>query len=114
MAFPQNQPVDSIKTFELDDVVITASRVTEDISKSPVTIERLSRQEIYSSPSPSFYDALGNVKGVQMLIPSVGFKVINTRGFGNTTNVRFVQMVDGMDIQAPHLGNAHCKHAWTK
>ena len=104
LAFTQNQPADSIKTFELDDVVITASRVTEDVSKSPVTIERLSRQEIYSSPSPSFYDALGNVKGVQMLIPSVGFKVINTRGFGNTTNVRFVQMVDGMDIQAPHLG----------
>ena len=104
LAFAQNQPVDSIKTFELDDVVITASRVTEDVSKSPVTIEKLSRQEIYSSPSPSFYDALGNVKGVQMLIPSVGFKVINTRGFGNTTNVRFVQMVDGMDIQAPHLG----------
>ena len=104
LALAQNQPVDSIKTFELDDVVITASRVTEDVSKSPVTIERLSRQEVYSSPSPSFYDALGNVKGVQMLIPSVGFKVINTRGFGNTTNVRFVQMVDGMDIQAPHLG----------
>lgn len=104
MAFAQNHDVDSIKTIELDDVVITASRVSEDVSKSPVTVEILSRQEVYSSPSPSFYDALGNVKGVQMLIPSVGFKVINTRGFGNTTNVRFVQMVDGMDIQAPHLG----------
>lgn len=96
--------VDSMKVVELDSVVITASRVAEDISKSPVTIEKLSRQQIYSSPAPSFYDALENIKGVQMLVPSIGFKVINTRGFGNTTNVRFVQMVDGMDIQAPHLG----------
>lgn len=59
---------------------------------------------MYQSPAPSFFDALENIKGVQMLVPSLGFKVINTRGFGNTTNVRFVQMVDGMDNQAPHLG----------
>lgn len=39
-----------------------------------------------------------------MITPSLGFRVINTRGFANTTNVRFVQMVDGMDIQAPHIG----------
>ena len=39
-----------------------------------------------------------------MITPSLGFKVINARGFTNTTNVRFVQMVDGMDIQAPHIG----------
>ena len=30
--------------------------------------------------------------------------MINARGFTNTTNVRFVQMVDGLDIQAPHIG----------
>ena len=39
-----------------------------------------------------------------MITPSLGFKVINTRGFANTTNVRFAQLIDGMDIQAPHLG----------
>lgn len=34
----------------------------------------------------------------------MGFKVIATRGFANTTNVRFAQLIDGMDIQAQHLG----------
>jgi iron complex outermembrane receptor protein len=34
----------------------------------------------------------------------MGFKVINARGFSNTTNVRFVQMVNGIDNQAPHIG----------
>ncbi|UOQ71354.1 hypothetical protein [Hymenobacter cellulosilyticus] len=44
------------------------------------------------------------MKGVQVLTPSLGFKVLNARGFANTTNVRFVQLVDGIDNQAPHIG----------
>lgn len=102
--FGQEQQKDSVKTYRLEDIVVTASRLEEDLSKSPVSIEKMSAKTIYQSASPSFFDALENVKGVQMLVPSLGFKVINTRGFGNTTNVRFVQMVDGMDNQAPHLG----------
>ena len=34
---------------------------------------------------------------------SINFQVVNTRGFGNTGNTRFVQLVDGMDTQAPGL-----------
>lgn len=100
----QDHENDSLKTYRLNDIVVTASRLEEDVSKSPVSIEKVSARTFYQSPSPSFFDALENVKGIQMLVPSLGFKVINTRGFGNTTNVRFVQMVDGMDNQAPHLG----------
>lgn len=100
----QEQQEDTLKTYQLNDIVVTASRLEEDLSKSPVSIEKVGARSFYQSASPSFFDALQNVKGVQMLVPSLGFKVINTRGFGNTTNVRFVQMVDGMDNQAPHLG----------
>jgi len=102
--FAQDQKTDSLKTYQLNNIVVTATRLEEDLSKSPVSIEKMAAGTLYQSASPSFFDALENVKGVQMLVPSLGFKVINTRGFGNTTNVRFVQMVDGMDNQAPHLG----------
>jgi outer membrane receptor for ferrienterochelin and colicin len=95
---------DTVKTYQLEDIVVTASRLEEGLSKSPVSIEKIGAMSFYQSPSPSFFDALENVKGVQMLVPSLGFKVINARGFGNTTNVRFAQTVDGMDNQAPHLG----------
>ncbi len=88
----------------LDEVVVIASRVAERILQSPVSIEKANAQYFKSSAAPSFFDALENVKGVQMITPSMGFKVINTRGFANTTNVRFAQLIDGMDIQAPHLG----------
>ncbi|MEJ7660125.1 MAG: TonB-dependent receptor plug domain-containing protein [Hymenobacter sp.] len=56
------------------------------------------------TPAPSFFDAIEHLKGVQVITPSLGFKVINARGFTNTTNVRFAQLVDGVDNQAPHIG----------
>ena len=96
--------VDSVRTIHLQDLVITASRIKEDINKSPVTIEKVSQSTIEQSPAPSFFDELEHTRGVQMITPSMGFRVINTRGFTNTTNVRFVQLVNGMDNQAPHLG----------
>ena len=95
---------DSFTISVLNEAVVTASRITERILQSPVSIEKVNAAYFKNSPAPSFFDALENVKGVQMIIPSLGFKVINTRGFANTTNVRFAQLVDGMDIQAPHLG----------
>src|SRR5690606_1588323 len=48
------------------EVVITASRVPENILKSPVAIEKLDIRAIRETPAPGFYDALENVKGVQM------------------------------------------------
>ena len=89
---------------DLDDVVVTASRVEESFLQSPVTVEKLNPRAIRLSPSPSFFDAIDNIKGVQVITPSLGFKVINARGFTNTTNVRFAQLVDGVDNQAPHIG----------
>ncbi|MCZ8163502.1 MAG: TonB-dependent receptor plug domain-containing protein, partial [Microcystis sp. LE19-196.1B] len=54
-------------------------------------------------PQASFYDALNNMKGVEMSTQSLTFKSFNTRGFNANGNVRTVQMIDGMDNQAPGL-----------
>lgn len=88
----------------LDEVVVSASKVPEKILQSPVSVEKVGKEFFANTAAPSFFDALENVKGVEIITPSIGFKVINTRGFANTTNVRFAQLVDGMDIQAPHIG----------
>ena len=95
---------DSVIISVLNEVVVTASRIPESMLQSPVSIEKVNAAYFKNSAAPSFFDALENVKGVQLITPSLGFKVINTRGFANTTNVRFAQLIDGMDIQAPHLG----------
>ena len=86
------------------DVVITASRVPESILKSPVAIEKLDIRAIRETAAPGFYDALENVKGVQMTTSSLTFKVPNTRGFNIPNNFRFMQLVDGVDMQAATLG----------
>jgi outer membrane receptor protein involved in Fe transport len=86
------------------EVVVTASRVAESILKSPVAIDKLDIRAIRETPAPSFYDALENVKGVQMTTSSLTFKVPNTRGFNIPNNFRFMQLVDGVDMQAATLG----------
>ncbi|GAB4094035.1 TonB-dependent receptor [Flaviaesturariibacter terrae] len=87
-----------------NEIVVTASRVPESILHSPVAIQKLDIRAIKESPAPTFYDALENVKGVQMTTSSLTFKVPNTRGFNIPNNFRFMQLVDGVDMQAATLG----------
>ena len=88
----------------LEEVVVSASKVEESFLQSPVTVEKLNARALRLTPALSFFDAIEHLKGVQVITPSLGFKVINARGFTNTTNVRFAQLVDGVDNQAPHIG----------
>lgn len=90
----------------MDEVVVSASRVEESILKSPVSIEKMDLRDIQQTASVSFYDALENLKGVEMVTSGLTFKQINTRGFNHTGNSRFLQLVDGVDNQTPGLGFA--------
>ncbi len=85
------------------EVVVSASRVEESILKSPVTIEKMDIVAIKQAATPDFYDALANMKGVSVNNGSMNFTAVNTRGFATISNTRFVQLVDGMDTQAPLL-----------
>lgn len=85
------------------EVVVSASRVTQSILESPVSIEKLSLRAIRESPTPSFYDGITNLKGVESSVQSLTFRSITTRGFNANGNTRFNQFIDGMDNQAPGL-----------
>ena len=86
--------------------MVSASRTPERIMESPVTIERLDSRAIINTTSPSFYDGLENLKGVDINSNSLTFKYVNTRGFATFANERFMQLVDGMDNAAPGLNFA--------
>ena len=86
-----------------DEVVVSASRVPERILESPVSIERINSAAIRNTASPSYYDIIGNLKGVDVTTSSLTFKSISTRGFNGSGNLRLNQLVDGMDNQAPGL-----------
>jgi iron complex outermembrane receptor protein len=85
------------------EIVVSASRFEESVMKSPVAIEKMGILDIRNSPSANFYDALINLKGIDMTTQGFLFKSVNMRGFGSTGNPRTVQMIDGMDNQAPGL-----------
>ncbi|MGY4385401.1 outer membrane receptor protein involved in Fe transport [Pedobacter sp. UYP24] len=85
------------------EVVVSASRTPERILESPVSVERMGQSVLRELPTPSFYDALTNMKGVEVSAQSLTFKSVNTRGFNSNGNTRFNQYVDGMDNQAPGL-----------
>lgn len=103
----QEKPVEpdtARKVHVLEEIVISASRLSEKQLAAPVSISKLNTAQIQQAAAPGFFDAVGSMKGVHMIVPGMGFKIINTRGFSNTTNVRFVQMIDNIDNQSPHIG----------
>lgn len=86
-----------------EEVVVAATRTATKVMESPVSIERLSASNIRTSPASSYYDMVGQLKGVDITTSSLTFKTPSTRGFNFSGNTRFNQLVDGMDNQAPGL-----------
>ncbi len=84
-------------------VEITGQRISEKQKESPLTIESMDLLAIKATPSDNFYDGLGSMKGVDLTAASLGFKIINMRGFNSTSPVRSLQIIDGVDNQAPGL-----------
>jgi len=85
------------------EIVVSATRVATRILESPVSIERVSASAIQNAPVSNYYEALTNLKGVDMMASSLTFKTPTTRGFISSGNLRFNQLTDGMDNQAPGL-----------
>ena len=90
----------------LNEVVTAASRVPENILRSPVSIEKMNLKTIRENPSFTFYDGLQSVKGMEVVTSSLTYKQVNTRGFNSTGNSRFLQLTDGVDNQTPGLNFA--------
>jgi outer membrane receptor protein involved in Fe transport len=86
-----------------DVVEVRGQRISDKQKSSPLTVESMDVLAIKETAATSFYDGLGNLKGVDLTAASLGFKVINTRGFNSTSPVRSLQIIDGVDNQAPGL-----------
>ncbi|MEN9638516.1 MAG: hypothetical protein RLZZ262_384, partial [Bacteroidota bacterium] len=88
---------------ETGTVQVYGSRITEKQKQNPLTVETMDGIAIKEASSGNFYESLGNLKGVDMTSASLGFRVINTRGFNSTSPVRTLQLIDGVDNQSPGL-----------
>ena len=87
----------------LEAVTVKGRRVSDKILESPLTVESLDIIAIKETPASNFYEGLGSLKDVDLTSASLGFKVINMRGFNSTSPVRSLQLIDGVDNQSPGL-----------
>jgi outer membrane receptor protein involved in Fe transport len=90
-------------SYLIDPVIVVGSRISDKRRESPLTIESIDLLAIRESISNDFYEGLGALKGVDLTTASMGFTIINTRGFNSTSPVRSLQIIDGVDNQSPGL-----------
>ena len=86
-----------------ETIEVRGSRILDRQKEAPLTVEAMDAIGIKQTPSSNFYEGLGSLKGVDMTTASLGFTIINTRGFNSTSPVRSLQIIDGVDNQAPGL-----------
>ena len=87
----------------LDEVILSASRTAQSLFESPVTVERFDYTDIAASTGADFYQSLEQLKGVQVITTGIINQTLNARGFSTAWNEGFVQLVDGMNNEAPGL-----------
>ncbi len=88
---------------KLEDVVFTSEKISQEDLRAPIEKVSIGILELQSGPSFNFFDAVGNLKGVDLTTQSIVVQTVNTRGFNSTANPRFRQFTDGIDNQAPGL-----------
>ena len=87
----------------LTETVVSASRVEENIMRAPVTIDKVSAQQIERISTPEVMAGLGQLAGVDVNSASMLFTSISTRGFNTAKSERVIQLVDYMDTALPSL-----------
>lgn len=90
-------------TIVIDEIQVVGSRILDKQKESPLTIESIDLLAIKETTSNDYYEGLGSLKGVDLTTASLGFTVINTRGFNSTSPVRSLQIINGVDNQSPGL-----------
>ncbi len=95
----------SNETIVSEEIVVrgTENEVEQKNFRQVVSMEMMDALTIRETASSNFYQALGQLKGVDVVMQSMNFMTVNARGFNSTENTRFVQVVDGMDNMAPGM-----------
>lgn len=89
---------------ELNQVIVSASRIEESSLRTPVTIEKMDARAIQQAPAATMFESLNSLKGVDMVTSGLTLRQVNTRGFNSIGNSRFLQLTDGVDNQSAGLG----------
>ena len=68
---------------QLDEVITIGQKVEQSKLIAPMVVERLGALEIMQTASVSVFDAIGNLRGVDVTTQSMVLSTVNTRGFNS-------------------------------
>ena len=106
MAAPDNALVVTLRpSAMLDQVVVAASRVEENIGQVPVTVEKLDQHQVEQLTTPDLVVGLARFKGIDISSSSMLATSFSTRGFNSSRSERVIQLADYMDTQLPSLSS---------
>ena len=89
---------------ELDDVMVKGDgRYWGRYIESSGSVYRMNNANIRNAAAPDYYSGIANMSGVDFTTSSLTFQTLGTRGFNGSGNLRFTQLTEGMDNQAPGL-----------
>jgi iron complex outermembrane receptor protein len=92
------------KPFELDAMVVSASRTSQRVTEAPATVTRIGTAQLDAAVGNTYAGALKEVQGldfVQVGMTSVG---VNARGFNSSFNNRMLMVEDGRVMVLPENG----------
>jgi iron complex outermembrane receptor protein len=106
---PFTQTVNDAKFITVKFERTTALKAVEVEGKGPVKNDSplartsMSVSQIENRAAPDLYAEIGTQKEIDPITASLGFQILNTRGFNSTSPVRMLQIIDGVDNQSPGL-----------
>lgn len=86
-----------------NEVIASASRVEEGILQAPVTVEKVTSQQVLRLPPPDVQVGLNQFKGIDVNSSSMLLNSLSTRGFNSAKSERLIQLTDYFDTQSPSL-----------
>lgn len=90
--------------FELDALVVSASREAQRITEAPATVTKIDTRQIERSSGNSFNGALKGTKGLEFIRTGVTTVQVNARGFNSSFNNRMLMLIDGRVGVLPENG----------
>lgn len=78
-----------------DEVVVSASKRPEKITRAPATISVITAKDIAQSSSFNVGELASKIQGVEFVRTGVNGVGFNARGFNNAFNAKILQMTDG-------------------
>ncbi|QEK51873.1 TonB-dependent receptor plug domain-containing protein [Pedobacter aquae] len=90
-------------SINFDELVVSASRVEERILEAPVTVTKVSSNQLLAGGGPEMFSNLARYQGIDVNSSSMLLTTISTRGFNSPKSERMIQLADYVDTQVPSL-----------